>query len=812
MPSNSKADIGALDGLRVLDLTNAMGQPCGRALADLGADVVLIEPPDGSPSRRMAPFAGGAPHAEKGIYFLSFNTNKRSLVLDLESATGRERLRHLALRADVILESFLLGYLDSLELGYNDLAAEAPGLVFTSITPFGQTGPYRHFKANDLVLDAIGGYVFTEGEPGDTPVAQPHYQTYQLAGLHAAFATLMALRHRDTTGDGQQVDVAIHEVMASCQMHLRDYTAQLDLGSRWGSLPGPKGGLYPTNNYRCQDGWAVIAMTSERAWNTLTEWSQDPILLDPKYHDPDQRTAELKLIDERIAAFVAQWKRDEFVEEAVRRRLSVAAMHNPAEFIQHPHAIERGIFAEVEHPVVGRYRAMGPPAHYSRTPWRIRRPAPLLGQHTQDVLKEWSGTGAARQDSPAIPSATPPGDAMALGGVRVTAFSRGWAAPYGTRYLGDYGAEVIKVESTKFSDGRTVDPEKEREMWWELNSMFAEMNRNKLSVTLDLHTPEGQELFKRLAAASDIVVENNRPGAMERFGLTYDELRSVKPDTIMVRSPAYGMSGPLRDYPAIGQCLTAFSGLGYLWGHPGSPPASRSKSAYPDLIVSAHLALAAMAALRHHSRTGEGQQIEIPQLQATASMIGTAYLEHFLNGAAPEPMGNRDWNAAPQGVYRCKGDDSWCAIACTSDQEWQALSTLMGQPGLATDASLATPEQRRRRHDELDGRIREWTLQRSSHQAMLLCQRAGVPAGVVSNSEDLYRDPQLRERGYIVSISHRVPGPLEHPGMTVRLTKTPGRVRHTSPALGEHTAYVLREVLGMDEARRVELEATGALS
>ena len=811
-PADDTGPPGALDGLRVLDLTTAMGQPSGRALADLGADVVLVEPPDGSPSRQMAPFAGGEPHAEKGIYFLSFNTNKRSLVLDLESASGRERFRHLALRADVVLECFPPDYLDSLKLGYNDLAAEAPGLVFTSITPFGQTGPYRHFKANDLVLNAIGGYVFTEGEPDGTPVAQPHYQTYQLAGLHAAFATLMALRHRDSTGEGQQVDVAVHEVIASCQMHLRDYTAQLDLGSRWGSLPGPKGGLYPTSNYRCQDGWVVIAMTSERAWSTLAEWSQDPVLLDPKYSDPDQRTAELKIIDEHIAAFVAQWKRGEFVEEGVRQRLPVAAVNNPVEFIQHPHAIDRRLFTEVEHPVVGRYRAFGPPAHYSRTPWRIRRPAPLLGQHTQEVLKEWSGTRAARLGPTASPSTAPPGDVMALDGVRVTAFSRGWAAPYGTRYLGDYGAEVIKVESTKFSDGRTVDPETEWEMWWELNSMFAEMNRNKLSVTLDLHTPEGQELFKRLAAASDLVVENNRPGAMERFGLTCDELRTVKPDTIMVRSPAYGMSGPLRDYPAIGQCLTGFSGLGYLWGHPGSPLESRSKSAYPDLIVSAHLALAAVAALRHRSRTGEGQQIEIPQLQATASMIGTAYLEHFLNGITPEPMGNRDWNAAPQGVYRCKGDDSWCAIACTSDAEWQTLCTLIGQPGLATDASLATSGQRRQRHDELDGLIQEWTLQRTSHQAMLHCQRAGVPAGVASNSEDLYRDPQLRERGYIVAIPHRVPGPLEHPGMTVRLTVTPGLVRRPSPALGEHTAYVLREVLGIDEPQRRELEATGAVS
>ena len=411
----------------------------------------------------------------------------------------------------------------------------------------------------------------------------------------------------------------------------------------------------------------------------------------------------------------------------------------------------------------------------------------------------------------ASPSTAPPGDVMALDGVRVTAFSRGWAAPYGTRYLGDYGAEVIKVESTKFSDGRTVDPETEWEMWWELNSMFAEMNRNKLSVTLDLHTPEGQELFKRLAAASDLVVENNRPGAMERFGLTCDELRTVKPDTIMVRSPAYGMSGPLRDYPAIGQCLTGFSGLGYLWGHPGSPLESRSKSAYPDLIVSAHLALAAVAALRHRSRTGEGQQIEIPQLQATASMIGTAYLEHFLNGITPEPMGNRDWNAAPQGVYRCKGDDSWCAIACTSDAEWQTLCTLIGQPGLATDASLATSGQRRQRHDALDGLIQEWTLQRTSHQAMLHCQRRACQRAWPPTARTSTATRSSASAG--TSLPSLIGCPARwstrHDCSAHRNARL---VRRPSPALGEHTAYVLREVLGIDEPQRRELEATGAVS
>ena len=810
MPTNNTP--GALDGLRILDLTSALGQPCGRALADLGADVVLVEPPEGSPSRKMAPFAGDIPHHERSIYFLNFNTNKRSVALDLSSSQGKSMLQQLALHADAIIESHPVGHLDSLGLGYRDLATHRPDLVFTSITPFGQTGPYRDFVANDLVLDAVGGYVFTEGEPGEAPVAQPHYQTYQLTGLHAAFGTLLALRHRDRTGEGQHVDVAAHEVIASCQMHLRDYVAHLDLGKRWGSLPGPRGGLYPGNIYACRDGWVVLTIMSDRQWRILTEWAGDPVLLQPKFRDPSIRTAELALINERIGAFVGRWDRHEFLEQTTQRRLSAGTMHSPAEFFEDPHVVERGTIVETEHPVAGRYKTVGGPVLYSRTPWRIRRPAPLLGQHTDEVQTEWLALKRAAARPHSSGALKPSSGELPLAGVRVAAFSRGWAAPYGTRYLGDYGAEVVKVESAKFSDGRTVDRNKEPDTWWELESMFAEMNRNKLSITLDLHTKEGQDIFKQLAIASDVVVENNKPGAMERFELAYEDLRRIKSDVIMVRGPAYGLTGPLRDHPAIGQCITAFTGLGYLWGFPNSSRQSRSKSAYPDLIVGAHIAFAVMAALRHRDATGEGQQVEVPQFQATASMIGTAYLEHSLSNTGPEPMGNRDWNGAPQGVYRCKGDDRWCAIACTTDDEWRRLCELIEKPELADEPSLSSAGGRAQRHDELDATIEAWTAQRTPHQAMLMCQRSGIPAGVVASSEDLYRDPQLRERNYIVSIDHPTIGRLEHPGMTVRLTKTPGQIHHPCPMIGQHTSYVLREILGIPEEEQRQLEAAGAVA
>ncbi|MBI4236755.1 MAG: CoA transferase [Chloroflexi bacterium] len=261
----------------------------------------------------------------------------------------------------------------------------------------------------------------------------------------------------------------------------------------------------------------------------------------------------------------------------------------------------------------------------------------------------------------------------------------------------------------------------------------------------------------------------------------------------------------------MGQCLASFTGLGYLWAYPGSPWQGRSKHSYPDFITSANLALAVMAALHHRRRTGEGQHVEIPQFQAAAAMIGLAFLEQAFSGAEPEARGNRDPNFVPQGIYPCRGDDRWCALSCPSDAEWAALATLLGRPEMAEDPRYATAGARQQRHEELDGLVAAWTRTLTAHQVMYMCQRAGVPAGVVATGEDLYLDPQLRARGYVVEIEHPAPGRLEHPGMTVRFTRTPGRVQRSAPALGQHTEEVLTRLLGLSAEERARYAAEGAL-
>ncbi len=804
---------GALAGIRVLDLAEPMGQPCGRILGDLGADVIKIEPPDGDPARKVGPFAGGMDNPERSIFFLQFNANKRSMVLDLTSSKGRRTFLRMVRTADVILESFAPGYLDGLGLGYEQLKRANPEIVLTSVTPFGQTGPYRDFKATDFTAVAMGGMAYPEGDPGTPPYTQPHYQAYQQAGRHAVFATLVSLWERRKSGRGQHVDVSVQEVVAHQSPQLVDYSTVQEIAKRTVGLLGRRG---IANFYGCKDGgWVVLAFFRPQQRQALADWINDPAtsgLLRNPANIPgpgSQDTPNAELVN-RIAAFVSRFARDQFLAEATSRHIPASPMNSPLEFIEHPHTKERGFFTNIEHPIVGQYRASGAPVRFSRTPWRVTRAAPLLGQHTQEILAETDRIASqSRRLGKAEKTST--SRALPLEGIRVLDFGRAWASGFGSRFLADFGAEVIKVESTKFPDARQLAREPSENDWRRANGMFAQMHRNKRSISVDLHTESGRALMSRLAALCDVVSSNYHPSTLPEWGLGYDDLRKVRPDVIMVNAPAFGDSGPMRDYFGMGTTIGAFAGMSYLWGVPGTPRYNRSKNPFPDFIAAANIALAVMASLLYRNRTGLGQCIEVAQSDGVADSIGTAYLEYFINGLTPEPKGNRDMNAVPQGMYPCKGDDRWCAVSCTTEDEWRALCRVMGNPALAETPDFATMELRKSHHDVLDAQIASWTRRHTPHQVMYLCQRDGVPAGVAANGEDLCLDPNLRQRGYIFGMKHPAPGWMEQLGIISRLSRTPGSVRRPAPGLGDDNEYVFGTLLGMNQGEWIELIAKGVL-
>jgi len=390
---------------------------------------------------------------------------------------------------------------------------------------------------------------------------------------------------------------------------------------------------------------------------------------------------------------------------------------------------------------------------------------------------------------------------LPLAGVRVLDLSRAWAGPYGTRYLADFGADVIKVESAQFADPREPG-----------NPGYGEVNRNKRPITLNFQTAEGRALLKRLVAISDVVVENFSPRVMAKYEIDYERLLEVRPDLIMVSLPGYGRSGPHGNYVSFGGPLMAYTGMSLLWGYPDSPPDARVKVAQPDYISSTTQALAVLAALHHRARTGQGQHIEIAQVEAAVASLEPVYLDYFANGTVAAPRGNRDPNAVPQGCYPCLGHEAWCVISCTTDAQWRAMAKLIGEVKLADDPGLATAADRWARHDELDeiisARTREWR----PYQLMRELQAVGVPAGVVQTAEDLWRDPQLRARDYTVMMEHPDLGMVEHPGMTVRLHASPGQIQRPVGRLGEANEAVFRGLLGLSPAELTRLAEAGVIA
>jgi benzylsuccinate CoA-transferase BbsF subunit len=364
--------------------------------------------------------------------------------------------------------------------------------------------------------------------------------------------------------------------------------------------------------------------------------------------------------------------------------------------------------------------------------------------------------------------------------IRILDFTWVLAGPYATRILADFGAEVIKVQP--------LLPQEEDEF---SRGYYNTWNRNKLGITLNLSKPEGIALAKRLVGISDAVVENFTPRVMANWGLDYASLKKIKPDIVMLSLSTMGNTGPWRDYTGFGPTIQAFSGMTYLTSFPGKPPLGLGIS-YADHIAGLIGCLALLGALEYRQKTGEGQYIDVSQVEAMASLLGGAILD-YLEGREMEAVGSTE--AAPHGVYRCKGDDRWCAIAVFTDEEWRGFKRALGNPPWAEDKRFITFKGRLRNKARLDRLVEDWTKKHAAEEVMALLQGQGVAAGVVQDANDLAKDPQLNERGFFIEL-----GKNRADGVPIRLSRTPARYRRAAPTLGQDNDYVYKKLLGMSEA------------
>ncbi|MEP7215785.1 MAG: CoA transferase [Anaerolineaceae bacterium] len=831
---------GPLHGLTVLDLSeNVCGPYATKLLADFGADVIKVERPGGDPGRALGPFPGAVPHPEKSGTFFYFNTNKRSIELDLKTAEGRETFLALADRADAVVESFRPGVLDRLGVGWDVIHARRPDLPLISISNFGQQSPYRDYVGDELTLYALGGELYTMGIIEREPVTMFGTASLVESGSAAAVAVFAAILASKEQGIGQRVDYSIADshFLGADRRHVStiafEFSGRKTVRASHFNRPALTG-VYP-----CADGYVEFSSAAVRLDRFSRMLGEPEWLQDPKWYERGalldaDNVAEL---DAYFFAWLSEHTKREIWAKARVASVLCGPLFDVAEIAADPHFRDRGFWTGVSHEALGEVEIPGRPFTMPKTPWSLRRPAPLLNEHSAEIRSELKASPAGE-----APTARATATRLPLEGLRVIDLCVVWAGPFATLLLGDLGAEVLKAENSHvmqpMTRGTIARPPKELlaryppavggypnndpgERPWNYNPTFVQLYRNKKSFTVDLRTEEGKEIFGRIVAQSDVLIENNATETLEKLGITYEWLRKYKDDIIMVRIPAYGSTGPYNQARALGVHLESVMGHTLLRGYSDSEPSDNSPIFSGDYLAGAQAALAVMMAVWHRNRTGEGQLVEIGQAENASAMLAQAFMEYALNGNVMERRGNRSiFDVAPAGIYPCLGvgpaeecGDRWLALTIASDEQWQCLRALMGNPAWAMEPAFDTNAGRLAGHDAIDAHLKAWTATFDDYALFHLLQGVGIAAAPVLEGSRAFDDAHAVARGlHQPQTLHGGIGPFRFNTPFMRFSETPLTVRQAPVALGEHNDYVYRELLGVDDAEYERLVAAGHIS
>jgi crotonobetainyl-CoA:carnitine CoA-transferase CaiB-like acyl-CoA transferase len=765
-------------------------------LAGLGADVVKVEPPEGDPTRRLPPFAGDEPGRDRSLPFLHLNRAKRSIVLDRTDASDRARLLALASTADaLVLDGPAEDALAEWGTGVEALRELRPELVVASLVGFGGPGPWSDWQAEDLVLSAAAGIAACTGEGDRAPLKVGGYICLVAHGQTAAAATLSALFQVRRGGPASSVEVAGAEASA-------DLLEMWATGAYQGR-PMPRQGRhhnsnYPFEVYPCRDG-LVGVHAGPGPWSAFEELVGSPELTAISVAEERGNRMQLRpLLDPILVQWLAERNKIETYHAGQARRQAFGYVATVEDLVNSPQLLDRGFFVRLEHPEVPDALYAGAPFQMSGG-WRHER-APLLGEHTDDVLSELAtveGPGAPKQ------AVTPPH--LPLEGVRVLDLTQIWAGPRAVKVLTDYGADVIKVESPARTDGTrgyarfraltNGDPGSERAFYQ--GTQFEQLHRGQRSLVVDLRSESGKQAFDELIAASDIIVANFSYGVLARLGLDWAQLATLNPRAILLSMTAFGDSGPERDYVAYGVTQEELSGIYSLTGYPDGEPL-KSGSNIGDPMNGMHGAVALLAALVERERTGAGQYIELSQLESTIPFIGEVILDFTVNGRVASPTGNAHVAWSPHGIYPARGDDEWVAIVARDDAEWSALLGVLGGGDLADDLRFASEADRLAHRSELDNALAGLTASMDRTLLAEALQAVGVPAAPVLNSVEVQHHPHYLARDYVQVHPYPSGGDYRYFGPLWRIDGQRPQIRGVAPLLGEHTSELLAQFTSVE--------------
>jgi crotonobetainyl-CoA:carnitine CoA-transferase CaiB-like acyl-CoA transferase len=750
-----------LDGLRAVEISDRIaGAYCGKLLVDAGADVVKVEPPDGDALRGFTVTAAPLDGADAPL-FSYLNAGKRSVT---SCSDG------LLAGADVVVVAANQSDARRQGIDPDTLLEAAPGCIVVTISDFGWTGPWSQRPATEFTLQAASGLTGFRGDPAGPPISIGGDLGEYMGGAWAAFGALALYRRVRGGGPGGHLDMSMLEAVTLMQSGEWLHSALLQVPPVRRSVEVPS--IEPV-----KDGYVGISMVTGQQWLDFAAMVECPELTEIRQLQFQIGRWDYRdWIRERIDPWLRSRTVDEVVELGQMFRLPLAPLGNGATIPTMDHLAHRGVY--VDNPAGFRQ---------PRPPWLMSVAAPA-------PIRQAPAVGDANDEPHWEPRHSPhprPDNRLPLTGIRIIDFTAFWAGPAATHALAAFGADVIKVESIQRPDGIRYSGAMRDDVddWWEYGWVFHAMNTNKRSVTLDLQSDDGLRLVKQLVSEADAVVENFSPRVMEQFGLSADVLLELNPRLVMVRMPAFGLTGPWRDRVGFAPTMEQIAGLAWVTGLPDGPPIAPRGACDP--LAGAHAALALLAALQFLDRTGRGQLVEVPMIETVLNVTAVQTMEYEVFGRVMERRGNRGHTAAAQDIYRCAGDDEWIAITARSDTERNAVTELAGGP-----------------EDEVDA----WLANQHADAVTEQLAAEGVPAAVVVSPSLVTENSQLRHRGFFELLEHASTGANLYPCPPfARIDGIDHWMSRTPPTLGEHNAEVLTEICGLTDADLERLAAQGVI-
>ncbi|GAA5065422.1 CaiB/BaiF CoA-transferase family protein [Nocardia callitridis] len=790
-----------LSGYTVIDLSAGIAAAyCTKLLADGGGDIIAVEPPEGNALRGWSASGARIAEGEDGALFSFLACTQHSVVVDIDIDSDVAFLHDLLAGADAVVWS-RGGVGEHRGFAPAEIRRDHPHLVVTAITPFGLDGPWCDRAATEFTVQAWSGGIvgLGRGAADRAPVFVGGQIGEWFAGAYAAAAAMTARFRQIDSGTGELVDLSMLETqilsltyypVGFFEMLGRPFRTERKL-----SVPGVA---------TAKDGMVALGCGTAQQWFDLcamvghAEWIDEDSAL--------SITEQANLHAHQINAWMAEHTVDEIRDVATAFRIPNGPVINGANAAEADHHRARGSF--VTNPRDG-FTQPGMPYRMTPDVLRAPEPAPRLGEHTEHHR------GLAPTPVPRNERGT--AKHLPFRGMRVLDMTTFWAGPSCTHFLAMLGAEVIHLESTARPDGTRLIagvPVSE-EQWWEKSPIFAGLNADKKSLTLDFRTERGRELLRELIGTCDVIVENYTPRVLENIGLDYAAVRELRPDAIMVRMPGFGLDGPWRDNPAFAYVIEDTAGLTWLTGYPDQNPIEPYSIGDPNAGI--HALNALLLALEHRRRTGEGVLVEAPMVEAALNVTAEQVIEYSAYGALLNRDGNRGPTAAPQNLYRGNDidefgrADSWVAIAVSTDEQWAALREVLDNPSWARDPELTTAAGRHRAHDAIDQHLTAWCADRSCEDIVHLLWDAGIPVAKVLQPHRQADLPQLAHRGFFEHLTHPVNPTARHSTIAARFSGGPTRFHHTpAPLLGEHNHELLTE-LGLGGEDITELEADGVI-